>query len=105
MYLIHARVILKQTEALSRMQTFQRNYFDVNLCDFEKFTHARYVVIGTHAFLEQSIANFPSEYRWTFAFVLRYLRHHFSCRYSGLRTTYRSGPDRTGFVIPAVKKV
>lgn len=63
-------------------------------------THARYVVVRTDAFLEQSIANLPREYRRTFAFVLRYLGHDFGCRHPRLRASDRSGPDGTSLVIP-----
>lgn len=37
--------------AITVQLKFQSNYFDVNLADFEQFTHARYVVVRTHAFL------------------------------------------------------
>lgn len=63
-------------------------------------THAWYVIVWTDAFLEQSIANFPCKYRWTFAFVLRYLRHHFGCSHSGLWATDCSRSDRTSLIIP-----
>lgn len=63
-------------------------------------THARYVVIGTDAFLEQPVANFPREYGRTFAFVLRYLGNHFGRCHPGLGSAYRPRPDGTGLIIP-----
>jgi len=74
------------------------NYY-VYTCNLS--THARYVVVGTDAFLEQSVSDFPREYRRTLAFILRYLGHHLGRRHSGLGTANRPGPDRTRFVIPA----
>ena len=65
-------------------------------------THARDIVVGTDAFLEQTISDLPREDGGALALVEGDLAYDFSRGYARLTATDRSGPDRSGFIVPAI---
>lgn len=66
-------------------------------------TYARYVVVGADSLLQKPISDLPGEYRWTFPFVRRYLRHHFRRCDPWFWAADCTRTDRAGFVISAGK--
>jgi hypothetical protein len=61
----------------TRVDSFPSNYIGKHFSEVLKFkgrqivsTHTRYIIISAHAFLQQSIADLPGEYRRTLALVV-----------------------------------
>lgn len=49
-------------------------------------THARYVVVVANALLQKSIANLPSENRWTLSFIVGDFVHYRRGRHTWFAT-------------------
>lgn len=66
----------------------------------EKDTHARYVVVVANTLLQKSIANLPSENRWTLPFIVGDFVHHRRGRHTWLATANCTWFNWTGLVVP-----
>lgn len=90
-----------QTILKGRLWRVQRLFTIVTTCFG---THTRYIIISAHAFLQQSVANLPSEYRRTLAFVVGNFINDLLCGNSWLWAADCSRSDAASFVISEKKK-
>lgn len=67
-----------------------------------KGTHTGNVVVRAYAFLEQAVSDLPREDGRALALVEGNLAHDLGGGDAGLAATDGSGPDRSGFVVPAI---
>lgn len=67
-----------------------------------KGTHTGNVVVRAYAFLEQAVSDLPREDGRALALVEGNLAHDLGGGDAGLAATDSSGPDRPGFVVPAI---
>lgn len=68
----------------------------------EGCTYTRDVVVRADTLLKQTIPDFPCKNRRALTFVEGNLAYDFRRGYSRLTTTDGSGPDRSGFIVPAI---
>lgn len=78
-------------------------YFDLEISKMED-THARYVVVVANTLLQKSVANLPSENRWTLPFIVGDFVHYRRGRHTWLATANCTRFNWTGLVVPGKNK-
>ena len=85
---------------MQHLVVFHDNATPLTLC----FTYARNVVVVANTFLQESIADLPSEDRRAFPLVIGDFVHHRRGSHARLATADRTWLDRTGLVVPERSK-
>lgn len=86
------------------------DFWGLNSSDFKDMfkvvcgTHTRYIIISAHAFLQQPIADLPSEYWRTLAFVVRDFVDHLLGGDSRLWASNGPRSNAARFVVPAMSR-